>query len=216
MRTHARWHHRKRQARASSIEDFYEVPNFQSFMEPFRNIDRNGCGIISRDSHEVDGLALIGLMKRPHLYVDADACPVKDETYRVAKRYALKVTLVSNSWMRIPSESWLELVVVQGDLDAADDWIAEHADSGDIVVSADIPLAARCLAKGARVLGPRGRDFTEDSIGDAVATRELLANLREGGALTGGPPPIDKRDRSRFLHRLDEMIQEELRRPPAS
>ncbi len=143
----------------------------------------------------------------PQIYVDADACPVKEETYRVAKRYGLRVTLVANSWMRIPSEAWLELVVIEGaDLDAADDWIAERVASGDIVITADIPLAARCLAKGARVLGSRGHEFTEDSIGDAVASRELLSNLRESGVVPGGPPPIDKQDRSRFLHRLDAMI----------
>ena len=153
-------------------------------------------------------------MNRPMVYVDADACPVKQETYRVAQRHGLKVTLVSNSWMRIPTESWLDLVVVPGDLDAADDWIVERVARGDIVVSADILLAARCLEKGARVLGPRGHDFTEDSIGDAVATRELLSNLRDTGTISGGPPPFEQRDRSRFLHRLDEMIREELRRNP--
>ena len=142
-----------------------------------------------------------------HVYVDADACPVKDETYRVAKRHGLKVTLVSNSRMRVPAEDWVELVVVQGDLDAADHWIAEHAEAGDVVITADIPLAGRCLAKGAQVLGPRGEPFTEESIGDALATRELLAHLRESGAVGGGPPPFDKRDRSRFLHRLDEMLR---------
>jgi uncharacterized protein YaiI (UPF0178 family) len=114
--------------------------------------------------------------------------------------------------MRIPAESWLELKVVAGDLDAADDWIVERISRGDIVISADILLAARCLERGARVLGPRGYDFTEDSIGDAVATRELLSNLRVVGDVSGGPPPMAQRDRSRFLHRLDEMIREELRR----
>lgn len=142
-----------------------------------------------------------------HVYVDADACPVKEETYRVAKRHGLKVTLVSNSRMRVPAEDWVELVIVQGDLDAADHWIAEHAEAGDVVITADIPLAGRCLAKGAQVLGPRGEPFTEESIGDALATRELLAHLRESGAVGGGPPPFDKRDRSRFLHRLDEMLR---------
>ena len=149
-----------------------------------------------------------------HIYIDADACPVKDETYRVAKRYGVRVTLVSNSWMRIPLEEWLDLVVIKdADLNAADDWIAERVAPGDIVISADIPLAARCLAKGARVLGPRGHEFTEDSIGDALASRELLSNLRESGMITGGPPPIDKQDRSRFLHRLDALAQAARRDP---
>src|SRR5262245_32183266 len=138
-------------------------------------------------------------MSKPNLFVDADACPVKLETYRVAQRHGLYVTLVSNSWMRIPAESWLELKVVPGDLDAADDWIVERVSRGDIVISADILLAARCLERGARVLGPRGYDFTEDSIGDAVATRELLSNLRDAGNVSGGPPPMAQRDRSRFL-----------------
>lgn len=156
-------------------------------------------------------------MNKPALFVDADACPVKLETYRVAQRHGLHVTLVSNSWMRVPAESWLELKVVAGDLDAADDWIVERVSRGDIVISADILLAARCLERGARVLGPRGDDFTEDSIGDAVATRELLSNLRTAGDVSGGgPPPMAQRDRSRFLHRLDEMIREELRRDGAN
>ncbi len=150
----------------------------------------------------------------PRIYVDADACPVKDETIRVARRHALPVTMVANSWMRLPAGEGLELVVIEGaDLDAADDWIAERVGPGDVVVTADIPLASRCLAKGAHVLGPRGREFTEDSIGDAVATRDLLSSLREGGAqVGGGPPPFVKEDRSRFLHKLDEIVRGEKRR----
>src|SRR5688500_8077873 len=111
-----------------------------------------------------------------NLVVDDEACRVEEETDRIAQRHDHQVTLVTHSFRRIPGESWLELVVVAGDLDAADDWIVDRVSPGDIVVSADIPLAARCMEKGARVLGPRGRDFTEDSIGDAVATRELLSN----------------------------------------
>jgi uncharacterized protein YaiI (UPF0178 family) len=148
-----------------------------------------------------------GLEDLLDIYVDADACPVKAEIYRVAKRYGLKVIMVSNSWFRVPNEEWIQLVVVEGELDAADDWIVERVTAGDVVISADIPLASRCLQKGALVLGPRGRPFTEDSIGDALATRELLSQLRDIGTVSGGPPPIDKRDRSRFLQRLDEMIQ---------
>ena len=141
------------------------------------------------------------------IFVDADACPVKQEVYRVAKRYELNVTLVSNSWMRAPPEDRINLIVVDGRLDAADDWIVEHVDENDIVISGDIPLASRCLDKGALVLGPSGRVFTDESIGEALATRELLSQLRELGTVTGGPAPFRKRDRSRFLQRLDETIQ---------
>jgi hypothetical protein len=140
------------------------------------------------------------------IYIDADACPVKDEVYRVAQRYELKVVLVSNSWLRAPNEEWLELVVVGAELDDADTWIVEHVTEVDIVVSADILLAALCLEKGAGVLGPRGRPFTEDSIGGALATRELMSQLREMGEVSGGPPPFERRDSSQFLQALDQMI----------
>ncbi len=140
------------------------------------------------------------------IHIDADACPVKDEVYRVAKRTGLKVFVVANQWMRTPNESWLELVKVDGGFDAADDWIAERASEDTIVITADIPLAARCLEKGARVLGPRGREFTEASIGDALATRDLLSDLRDMGEVSGGPPPFAKRDRSFFLQKLDQLI----------
>jgi len=142
-----------------------------------------------------------------HVFVDADACPVKAEVYRVAGRYRLKVTVVANSWMRIPDERWIALEVVADGLDAADDWIVEHVHPHDIVVTADIPLASRCLKEGARVIGPTGKPFTEENIGVAVATRDLLSELRDAGEMTRGPKPIKKRDRSRFLHQLDEVIQ---------
>jgi len=142
-----------------------------------------------------------------HIYVDADACPVKQEVYRVARRYGLEVTLVANSWMRIPDERGLALEVVEDGFDAADDWIVEHVGRADVVVTADVPLASRCLKAGARVIGPTGRPFTADNIGQAVATRDLLAGIRGAGEMTGGPPPITKRDRSRFLQQLDEVIQ---------
>ena len=141
------------------------------------------------------------------IYVDADACPVKEEVYRVARRYGLDVLIVTNSRMRVPDDERISLVVVGGRFDAADDWIAERAGEDDLVVSADIPLASRCLEKGARVLGPKGKPFTEESIGDALAGRELMSQLRDMGAVTGGPPPIQKKDRSRFLQKLDEMVQ---------
>jgi uncharacterized protein YaiI (UPF0178 family) len=140
------------------------------------------------------------------LYVDADACPVKNEVFRVARRYRLKVYLVSNSSMRIPPDEFIELIIVHEGFDAADDWIAKHITDTDIAVTADIPLAARCLKKGARVLDPKGRVHSEDSIGDALANREFTAFLRDMGTITGGPPPFEPRDRSRFLQRLDEII----------
>jgi uncharacterized protein YaiI (UPF0178 family) len=142
-----------------------------------------------------------------HIFVDADACPVKQEVYRVAKRCGLQVTLVANSWMRTPDDRSIALEVVGGGFDAADDWIAEHVRAQDIVVTADIPLASRCLKQGARVLGPTGKAFTNDNIGQAVATRDLLSELRGAGEITGGPPPLEKRDRSRFLQALDTIIQ---------
>ena len=142
-----------------------------------------------------------------HIFVDADACPVKKEIYKVARRYGLEVTLVANSWMRIPLESWISLEVVREGLDAADDWIVDHVEAGDIVVTADIPLASRCLKEGASVLGTSGKPFTEDNIGDAVATRDLLTELRSAGEITGGPPPLGKQGRSRFLQELDTAIQ---------
>jgi len=142
-----------------------------------------------------------------HIYVDADACPVKQEVYRVASRYSLGVTLVANTWMRTPNAQRVTLKVVDDGLDAADDWIAEHVQPHDIVVTADIPLASRCLKKDARAIGPTGKPFTEENIGEAVATRDLLSDLRSAGTITGGPPPLAKRDRSRFLQKLDDMIQ---------
>ena len=142
-----------------------------------------------------------------HIFVDADACPVKQEVYRVAGRYHLDVTLVANSWMRVPNERWIALEVVGGEFDAADDWIVEHVQPDDIVITADIPLASRCLKAGARVIGSTGKPFTDNNIGDAVATRDLLSELRGAGEITGGPPPLEKRDRSRFLQKLDDVIQ---------
>ena len=141
-----------------------------------------------------------------HIFVDADACPVKQEIYRVTKRYDLSVTLVAGSWMRVPEEDNLSLKVVGEGMDAADDWIVEHLEVDDIVITADVPLAARCLGKAAYALGPTGKPFTEENIGSALATRNLLSALRDFGEVMGGPPPFDKRDRSRFLHRLDEAI----------
>jgi uncharacterized protein YaiI (UPF0178 family) len=145
------------------------------------------------------------------LLVDADACPVKDEVYVVATRYRVPVALVANSRMYVPEGFGVEMVVVDGSPDAADDWIAENARPGDVVITADIPLASRCLAAGAHVLGTNGRPFTEDSIGGALATRELKSQLREMGLQSGGPRPLSSKDRSRFLSKLDELVQRGLR-----
>jgi uncharacterized protein len=142
------------------------------------------------------------------IFVDADACPVKQEVCKVAKRYRLRVRFISNSQMRIPVQEGSELVVVDGRaFDAADDWIAGHVSRNDIVITADVPLAARCVKAGAQVLGPAGRVFSDDNIGQALATRNLLAELRGAGTLTGGPAPFQKRDRSRFLESLDRIVQ---------
>ncbi len=151
----------------------------------------------------------------PDVFVDADACPVKQEVYRVARRHGLRVKLVSNSWMQTPPDELIELIVVGGGLDVADDWIAEHVSGDDIVITADIPLASRCLEKDAVVLGPKGRAFTEDMIGDALASREILSQMRDVGIATGGPAPFQKQDRSRFLHALDEAIRTVQRRQKA-
>ncbi|MBN1542203.1 YaiI/YqxD family protein [candidate division KSB1 bacterium] len=142
-----------------------------------------------------------------NIFVDADACPVKQEVFRVANRYGLHVTLVSNSWMRIPDNEWIILKIVDDEFDAADDWIVEHIQSDDIVITADIPLASRCLQKGARILGPTGKVFTENNIGQAIATINLFSELRKAGEITGGPPPFKKSDRSFFLQKLDQVIQ---------
>ena len=141
------------------------------------------------------------------ILVDADAAPVKQEVFRVALRYGIKVILVANSPINIQEEDWLESVVVNGQFDAADDWIVEHVQKNDIVVTGDIPLAARCLKKAARVLDYRGLIFTENSIGNLLATRDLMAHLRDIGINTSGPKVFVKKDRSRFLQSLDTIIQ---------
>ena len=140
------------------------------------------------------------------IYIDADACPVKEEVYRVARRYGIKVFVVANAPIRVPADDLIELVVVPGGFDAADDRIVESVAAGDIVITTDIPLADRCIRSGARVLGPKGVEFTEDAIGEAMATRALLEMLRQSGEFGGGPAPFAKGDRSRFLGRLDELI----------
>lgn len=144
----------------------------------------------------------------PEIYVDGDACPVKAEALRVAERHGLVLNLVSNQWLRGPDSPLVRRVVVTEGFDAADDWIVEHARRGDIVITADIPLAARCLEKGAKVLGPTGKPFTESGIGMALAMRELMATLRDSGEIRGGGPAFGKQDRSRFLQALEQAIRD--------
>jgi uncharacterized protein len=144
--------------------------------------------------------------KRITIYVDADACPVKNEVYRVADRHGVKVIVVSNSPIAVPREPLIERVVVAAGLDAADDWIAERATRGDIVITADIPLAARSVKTDATAIAPNGRAFTADSIGPALATRNLMDSLRSAGEITSGPKAFSPRDRSSFLSALDLAI----------
>jgi uncharacterized protein YaiI (UPF0178 family) len=140
------------------------------------------------------------------IIVDADACPVKQEVYRVAERYGLKVFVVANSFMAVPRSDMIERVIVSDGPDVADDWIVERVTDGDIVITADIPLAGRCVRKGASVIGPTGKPFTDDSIGMALATRDLMTDLRSAGATTRGPPPLTRQDISRFLSALDLAV----------
>lgn len=140
------------------------------------------------------------------IFIDADACPVKNETYRVAERYGLHVYVVANSVLNVPREPWIERVVVSDGFDAADDWIAERAGPHAIVITADVPLASRCVKAGATALSPTGKAFTESSVGMALATRNLMQDLREAGAVTGGPPPFSAKDRSAFLGALDRAV----------
>lgn len=140
------------------------------------------------------------------ILVDADACPVKDEVYKVAFRHGVAVAIVSNSPMRVPIHALVEPVVVSDRFDAADDWIVERAAADTICVTADILLADRCLKAGAVVIAPNGKPYTANSIGSAIATRAIMADLRAGGDAIGGPPPFAKADRSRFLSALDEAL----------
>lgn len=146
------------------------------------------------------------------VFIDADACPVKDETYRVARRYGLKTVVVANRFLMIPLSPLIERVVVEAGADSADDWIAERAAPGDVVITNDIPLAGRVLRAGAAALAPNGRLFTEDSIGAALSQRALMEHLRSTGEITGGPKPFERADRSRFLQSLDEAINYARRR----
>lgn len=140
------------------------------------------------------------------ILVDADACPVKEEIYKVAYRYTVPVTIVSNSPIRVPSHELIDRIVVSDRFDAADDWIAERASPGVVCITADTLLADRCLKQGATIIAPNGKPFTANSIGSAIATRAIMADLRGGGEQIGGPPPFGKTDRSRFLQALDETL----------
>ncbi len=146
------------------------------------------------------------------IYIDADACPVKEETYKVAIRYGLQTFVISNSFMQIPTSPLITRVVVEAGADVADDWIVGHIVAGDVVVTSDIPLAARVLAKDAHAIAPYGRAFTEDSIGLALAQRSLMEHIRSTGETTGGPPPFSSTNRSRFLQALDQAIARERRK----
>lgn len=140
------------------------------------------------------------------IFVDADACPVKNEVYKVAERYGLKVFIVANSFMNVPRSDMIERVIVPDGPDIADDWIAERAGGSDIVITADVPLAGRCVRNGAVVISPTGKPFDDNSIGMALATRDLMTDLRSAGATTRGPAPLSRQDISRFLSAMDLAV----------
>src|ERR1700733_5880329 len=146
-------------------------------------------------------------MPKPRIYVDADACPVKDEIYRIAARHALPVSVVAGNFIRVPQDPLIERIAAGSGMDAADDWIAERATRGDIVITSDIPLASRCVKAGAEVIAPNGKPFTEQSIGMTLAVRNLMTDLRSSGEVTGGPKGFAPRDRSAFLSALDQTIR---------
>lgn len=149
------------------------------------------------------------------IYVDADACPVKDEVYKVAERHHLPVTVVAGGFIRVPQHPRIERVAAGSGMDAADDWIAERIKPGDIVITADIPLASRCVKAGATAIAPNGKPFTEESIGMTLAVRNLMTDLRSTGEITGGPRAFSPRDRSTFLSALDSAIRRIARRRAA-
>ncbi len=169
------------------------------------------CGTVRVEEGGGSGERGVGGARLIEIFVDGDACSVKDETYVVATRYGVRVVVVANSHIHVPEDLGVVMIVVDRGPDAADDWIVAQVRAGDVVVTGDIPLAARCLEAGARVLGTTGRIFDEDSIGDRLATRDLKAHLRETGLISGGPPPLSAKDRSRFSSKLDELVQASLR-----
>lgn len=157
---------------------------------------------------------MTGAARPIEIFIDADACPVKDETYRVAQRYGLKTWVVANSFMMVPASPLVERVIVEAGPDIADDWIAERAHPGAIVITNDIPLADRALKAGGQAIAPNGRAFTSNTIGSALAHRGLMEHLRSTGDFAGGPRPFDRRDRSQFLQILDTAVQRARRRRP--
>ncbi|HZX87612.1 YaiI/YqxD family protein [Bradyrhizobium symbiodeficiens] len=146
------------------------------------------------------------------IYVDADACPVKDEIYRVALRHGVPVSVVAGNFIRVPQDPLIERIAAGAGMDAADDWIVERVKSGDVVVTSDIPLASRCVKAGADVIAPNGKPFTEESIGMTLAVRNLMTDLRSAGEVTGGPRSFSPRDRSTFLSALDQTLRRIQRR----
>jgi uncharacterized protein len=147
------------------------------------------------------------ILNTPRIYIDADACPVKDEIYRVASRHKLPVSVVAGQFIRVPQDPLIERIAAGSGMDAADDWIAERAGKGDIVITSDIPLASRCVKAGAEVIAPNGKPFSEQSIGMTLAVRNLMTDLRSSGEVTGGPRSFSPRDRSAFLSALDQTIR---------
>jgi uncharacterized protein YaiI (UPF0178 family) len=156
--------------------------------------------------------AMTALSTTTRIYIDADACPVKDEIYRVAARHGLPISVVAGQFIRVPQDPMIERIAAGSGMDAADDWIAERASAGDIVITADIPLASRCVKAGAEVIAPNGKPFTEQSIGMTLAVRNLMTDLRSSGEVTGGPRSFSPRDRSTFLSALDQTIRRIQRR----
>jgi uncharacterized protein len=150
------------------------------------------------------------------IYVDADACPVKDEIYRVAIRLGVPVSVVAGQFIRVPQDPLIERIAAGSGMDAADDWIAERAHSGDVVITSDIPLASRCVKAGAEVIAPNGKPFSEDSIGMTLAVRNLMTDLRSSGEITGGPKSYSARDRSTFISTLDQTLRRIQRRQAAA
>ena len=159
------------------------------------------------ESDPIDRPEVSELNATTRIYVDADACPVKDEIYRVAIRHSLPVSVVAGNFIRVPQDPLIERIAAGSGMDAADDWIAERAGKGDIVVTSDIPLASRCVKAGAEVIAPNGKPFTEASIGMTLAVRNLMTDLRSSGEVTGGPKSYSPRDRSAFLSALDQTIR---------
>mgnify|MGYP001027677855 CR=1 FL=1 len=174
---------------------------------PHAGILRLSLAILLRLGYQQRNHEWNSLTHVTRIYVDADACPVKDEIYRVAARHGLPVSVVAGNFIRVPNDPLIERIAAGSGMDAADDWIAERARTGDIVITSDIPLAARCVKTGAAVIAPNGKPFTDESIGMTLAVRNLMTDLRSSGEVTGGPRSFSPRDRSAFLSALDQTIR---------